>query len=241
MTKRQRLRLGLVYTSFFIFPATYYYFSPVLPVEAATDGTVNGSLVMFCLLFLSALIFGRGFCGWLCPGAGCLDALIAVRSRKIGGGRLLKWLVWLPWIATVIFLAYSSGGYKEVDFFYRTTYGFSIGTVLELLIYLFVLGLIVVPALLFGKRAFCHYLCWMAPFMLIGRYLRNRLGYSSLQLQTTSEECSECGVCSKLCPMSLPVQQSVVMQNVEHPDCILCGNCIDNCLKNVLKYQWGKR
>ena len=45
-----------------------------------------------------------------------------------------------------------------------------------------VLMLIVLPTLLVGRRSFCHHLCWMAPFMILGRKLRNLLNTPALRL-----------------------------------------------------------
>lgn len=58
---------GLILISFFLFPVTFYYLSPVLIIEAAYNGIVNGSFIVFSLLFITALVLGRGWCGWLCP------------------------------------------------------------------------------------------------------------------------------------------------------------------------------
>lgn len=241
MNRRQKIRSGLILFSFFLFPATYYYFSPVLIVEASSRGIVNGSFILFALMFLSALLFGRGFCGWLCPAAGCQEALFAARDQKVRKGNLIKWLIWLPWIGAIVSFAIRAGGYREVDFFYQTTYGLSIGNVQSLMIYFLVLLLLIVlPGLLIGKRSFCHHMCWMAPFMILGRSLRNRIGLSSLQLQSEAEKCSGCGRCVEQCPMSLPVTTMVRDQSLETRECILCGSCVDVCRDRAIGFDWGK-
>ncbi|MHA2071805.1 MAG: 4Fe-4S binding protein, partial [Candidatus Thorarchaeota archaeon] len=67
IVRRQRLRKGLIFTSFLLFPIIMNYFSPYLIIEAALLGIMNGSFIVFTLLFISSLFLGRGFCGWLCP------------------------------------------------------------------------------------------------------------------------------------------------------------------------------
>jgi hypothetical protein len=80
----------------------------------------------------------------------------------------------VPWIGLIALLAIRSGGYKRIDFLYATTHGLSIGNAQSLIAYLLVLLLlIVIPAFVIGKRSFCHHLCWMAPFMIVGRKIRN--------------------------------------------------------------------
>ena len=92
MLTRQKLRKGIILCSFFIFPAILFYFSPFLIIQATSKGIVNGSFVVFSLLFLSALILGRGYCGWVCPGAGCQEAISIARNKKVTKGDYIKWL-----------------------------------------------------------------------------------------------------------------------------------------------------
>lgn len=239
MKTRQKIRKGLLLFSFFLFPALFYYFSPVLVVQAASEGIINGSFILFFLLFVSALLLGRGFCGWLCPAGGCQEALFLARDSKITGGNFVKWLIWIPWVISIGFSAVKAGGYKAVDFFYQTTYGLSIDGVGALITYYCVLFILIVfPAFLFGKRSFCHHLCWMAPFMILGRNLRNRLGWSSLRLQSEPELCKHCHTCTDNCPMSLDVEKMVEMKNMENRECILCGTCVDACRKRVIRFSF---
>lgn len=236
---RQKLRKGLILFSFFLFPATFYYLSPALILEASAKGIINGSFICFALLFFSSLFLGRAFCGWLCPGAGCQESIFVVKDQPITRGNFFKWFIWIPWIGAIGFLAFQAGGYSSINFFFRTAHGFSIGDLQGLITYLYVLfPLIVFPAFVFGKRAFCHWLCWMAPFMIMGRKLRNLAKYPSLQLVTAPDRCKHCSSCSKNCPMSLPVEKMVHDNGMEHPECILCGTCVDGCRHQAIRYVW---
>jgi len=237
---RQKIRKGIVLFSFFLFPATFYYFSPYLIIDATMKGIVNGSFVMFCLMLMSSLVLGRGFCGWVCPGAGCQEALFLARNKEVHKGDVIKWVIWIPWMSMIVILAIRQGGYREIDFFYKTRHGLSIGDVQGLITYLIVLLLIVIPALIVGKRSFCHHICWMAPFMILGRKLRNALNWQSLQLHAEPESCSHCHMCTRNCPMSLPVEDMVRHNRMEHTECILCGSCVDGCKDNVIRYAFKK-
>jgi len=236
---RQKIRKGITLSFFFLFPAIFYYLSPVLIIEASLAGVINGSFVMFALMFISALFLGRGYCGWVCPGAGCQEAIFSARDKRVTGGDFIKWMIWVPWIGAIAWSAIRSGGYHRVDFFYRTTYGLSIGDVRSLIIYLVVLlVLIVLPAFVFGRRSFCHHLCWMAPFMILGRKLGNYFKWKSLQLRAAPEACRHCHTCTNNCPMSLPVEEMVNHNTMAHAECILCGTCVDGCKEGVIRYSW---
>lgn len=239
MKTRQKLRKGIILFSFFLFPAIFYYLSPIVIIRATLKGIINGSFIIFLLMFVFALFLGRAYCGWACPAAGCQEAIFLSRDKKVTSGDYIKWIIWIPWISTIMILAVIRGGYQKIDFFYDTSYGLSIGDVSALIAYLIVLFfLIVFPAFIFGKRSFCHHICWMAPFMIIGRKIRNRFGWPSLQLRAESEKCKHCHTCIDNCPMSLLVEDMVEQNTMENTECILCGTCIDGCKYEVIKYSF---
>jgi len=71
----------------------------------------------------------------------------------------------------------------------------------------------------------------MAPFIVIGDKLGRLLKIPSLHLEANKEKCNGCGLCSIKCPMSLPVKEMVLSGKMKNIDCILCGECVDNCAR----------
>ncbi len=244
---RQRVRKALVILAFLSFPITMNFFSPYVIVDGAANGILNGSLVMFGLMFLSALFLGRAWCGWVCPGGGMQEIVEPVNNRPIKGLRIdwIKWLVWIPWIALIGWLVIRSGGYQSVNLLYHTQGGISVaGTsdrpiFIAYIIYFFVLALFGGLAVMVGRRAGCHAICWMAPFMILGRWLRNRLAWPSLRLKADPSVCADCRKCTSNCPMSLDVNAMVQQDRMENTECILCGTCVDNCSKKAIRYSFS--
>ena len=78
----------------------------------------------------------------------------------------------------------------------------------------------------------------MAPFMIIGRKIRNKFEWPSLQLQVEPEKCEHCHTCIDNCPMSLPVEDMVEQNKMENTECILCGTCVDGCKYKVITYSF---
>ncbi|HUM27181.1 MAG TPA: 4Fe-4S binding protein, partial [Anaerolineales bacterium] len=233
-------RKGIVLLTFLSFPLTMNFLSPYVIVDGAAQGIVNGSLIMFGLMFLSALVFGRAWCGWVCPGAGMQEIVESVNiqpvSKKVDW---IKWAIWIPWVSLIVWLAIRAGGYSRVDFLHLTETGISVDDSRKYVIYYGVVLIFVGLAAFVGRRAGCHTICWMAPFMMIGRWIRNRFGWASLRLVADSSACSDCKLCNKHCSMSLEVSAMALSGNMENSECILCGACVDHCARKAIRYSFS--
>jgi ferredoxin-type protein NapH len=244
---RQRIRKACVIAAFLTFPITMNYLSPYVIIDGAMNRTVNGSLVMFSLMFISSLFLGRAWCGWVCPGGGMQEIVEPVNRKPVNGRKIdwIKWLVWIPWISVIIIMAVLAGGYNRIELTYHTVNGISgAGSpdrpiLFAYIIYYTVIGLFVGLAVFAGRRAGCHTICWMAPFMIIGRWMRNRFGWASLRLQADASACRDCKTCTRNCPMSLDVHTMVKREFMENPECILCGTCVDNCDRHAIRFSFG--
>ncbi len=144
--------------------------------------------------------------------------------------------MWIGGIGAALFFA---GGYRTVEPLYPNATWVSIVEPAGFIVYYVVVGLVVLLGLLFGRRAFCHYGCWMAPFLISGRTIRNLLKLPALQLKAEPARCVGCNVCTRNCPMSLDVMAMAKRGKMEHSECILCGTCVDVCAKDALAYNFG--
>ncbi len=241
--RRQRIRRALLVLSFVLFPFSLYYFSPVLVLAGAATGVAAGSLLVFGGQFLSGLFVGRGWCGWLCPVGGLADWLMGAVDRPARGGRWdwIKWAIWLPWVALLAVLAVRAGGFARVDPLYMTEGGLPLSELSGYIVYLAVTFLVAILSLTAGRRAFCHYVCWMAPFLILGTRLGRWLRLPRLHLVADAGRCIDCLRCNSLCPMSLDVHAMVQRGSMANDECILCGRCVDGCPRSAIGYRWGAR
>ncbi|MCX7747736.1 MAG: 4Fe-4S binding protein [Clostridia bacterium] len=237
--KRQNVRRALILIMFILLPVIFLYFSPAIPFFGAMEGIVSGSMVVFSVLLVASLFWGRAFCGWLCPVGGMQECCTSASNKNTKGGKLnlIKYFIWVPWLTSILILAVLAGGFKRIDFTYCTTGGISLLNTQAYIVYYVCLSIVLILALAGGKRAFCHYVCWAAPFMVLGSKLKSRMKYPSLKLSADREKCTDCGLCNKKCPMSINVKEMIKRDPVEDSECILCGECIDSCPKKVIKYS----
>jgi len=236
--KRQNLRRRISYISFFLFPATFVYFSPYVIIDASAKGIICGSFLMFILLFIGSLIFGRAFCSWACGLGGAQEMMSPLKKKFAIKGKIIKWLIWTPWMIAIIVVAILKGGYHQIDPIYRTNHGFSLGSIYTGIAYLAVLVLLLITHFTVGKRSYCRHICWIAPFMILGRRIQNLLKTPSLKLVKTDNACIDCNRCTKECLMGLDVENMIKTNKMENSECILCGNCADVCRKGCIELKF---
>lgn len=240
--RRQATRKAIILISLLLFPVTMNFISPYVIIDGAMQGVITGSFIVFGLMFVSALFVGRLWCAWLCPAAGLQEVCFLVNDKPARGGKLnwIKWAIWVPWLGLIAYVAASAGGYTSVNFLHLTETGISVDEPLKYITYYMVVGSIFLLSLTAGKRAFCHYGCWMAPFMILGRKVRNALNTPALRLRAEPDKCIDCQKCNKACPMSLDVHAMVHSSTMENSECILCGSCVDVCPKQVIGYTFSR-
>jgi polyferredoxin len=239
---RQKVRRSLLTASLLLLPVTLYYFSPALCLQGAAAGLASGSLLVFAALFVCSLFLGRAFCGWACPMAGLQELTARLRGRPVARRRIrwIKYLVWGPWFLLLVYLILQAGGLRRAELTYSTWHGISVTDPQGLATLLAVGLLFFLPALLVGRRASCHTLCWVAPFLIAGRAARNFLAWPALRLAGRPQACRSCGECTAACPMSIDVRENLQAGGLETTDCILCGSCADACAVGAVRLVFRK-
>lgn len=239
---RQKIRLSIAIVMVFLFPIIYYYLSPYLIIMGAAEGIIAGDAIVFAGLFVASLFFGRAWCGWVCPAGATQELCSKINGKSFDGKKrnLIKYFIWAPWITIVIVLFIQTGGVKSVQPLYQTWNGISIQNIPSVIMFGAIAGAIAIFSLVAGKRAACHTICWMAPFMIAGTRIKNTAGYPSLHLETDRSRCVQCNQCTTHCPMSLNVTEMVQNKSMSNTECILCGSCVDICPQKAITYSFGR-
>nr|WP_076790960.1 4Fe-4S dicluster domain-containing protein [Chlorobium sp. KB01] len=175
---------------------------------------------LFVLLFTGfvTIIFGRIWCGWLCPQTVLLDL-----SETISGSKTLRKtiqkLALIPLTALVsITLIWYFVPPTET---FRTLFAEPTITAFFL-----VLWLLIYLELAFLGRGFCTSIC---PYAMLQNVLFDR---DTLVIEydvSRDATCMKCDACVHVCPVGIDIKKGLSQA------CIACAECIDACLRMTEK------
>ena len=202
-----------------------------------------GTMILFVITLVIAIIFRRSFCGLICP-FGAIQEFFGKLGQKLFKKRLLipyiidKPLRYLKYVilAVTVFYAWKTAGLWMTPFDPWSAYA-HLSEGLESVWKESAIGLIILLITILGSlvydRFFCKYLCPMgALYAIVGKI-------SPFKVARNEDACIGCGKCSKVCPMNIDVQHK---KDVKSSECINCQTCILNCPKaGALENREGKK
>jgi polyferredoxin len=198
---------------------------------AGTMGVAIGHTMATTLL--GPVFFGRLLCGWGCWRAMVLEVLPVGRGHGRRRG-LWRWTAWLGLAASLVAaVLYESVWHQRPGGVPGHPRGDSVGAVAAgvLVYYVAAIGLALA---LRDQRAFCKYLC---PTGLVLRLTSRR---ALLHVAANAELCTDCGTCTDLCPMDVPLAERVQAHvRIGVGDCILCQRCVTDCPSGALSTTFG--
>jgi len=239
---KRKTRDLLSFISFLVFPVTLNFFSPYVSIDGAMAGVISGSVLVFLLMFLSGLFFGRGWCSYVCPWAAPSTFLRGVNDKPVNRRRLavIRYAVFGIWMTFLILGFLMAGGIQGFDPLRLTERGISVDEPIKYITYYGVVGILFLVTVLVGRRGACHSLCWMSPFLQAGMWVGRKLRLPQFKVISEPARCIACKKCDVACPMSIDVHEAMKTGKILSYDCILCGNCVDVCPKKVLSIRIRK-
>ena len=203
----------------------------------------SGTMILFGITILIAIIFRRSFCGVICP-FGAIQEFTAKIGQKIFKkkfvvppkiDRPLRYLKYVILIITIVY-AWKTAGLWMAPYDPWSAYAHlpeGISSVWGEATIGFVLLIISLFGSLLYDRFFCKYLCPMgALYGIIGKI-------SPYKVVRDKNICIDCGKCSKVCPMNINVKD---IEEVKSAECINCQTCVLNCPKKgaLENKEWKK-
>jgi len=204
-----------------------------------SQGVINAGVVFWILVFASALLLGRAFCGWFCWFGGYQDLVawgIGDRFKVKMPRQVLLYLGVIPFVSLglKVYNTWLVNWFKGVP----TSWSLNLANVepwggqqtgASIVITLALYG----PVLMyvFGRRAWCRHLC---P---IGALLRVLSRVRRGKVRLVSDVCVGCGTCSRVCDMEIDVLGELqAYGEVRSTNCNVCLKCTDECAKGAIAY-----
>lgn len=202
---------------------------------ALQSGLVSGfglGLILFAVLIVITLLFGRVYCGALCP-LGLYQELLTIlfkpfyKKRK-GAKEPMKHYVFAYLLAAILFGALCGGTavlLRMLDPYSVAGNAmsgacFGIGFAIALAVLVF-----------FKKRFFCTNICPVGAILgLISRF-------SLFKIRIDTDKCKMCSLCARSCPCG-----SIDFKNhtVNNETCVKCFKCLNHCGHSALYYGLPK-
>lgn len=205
----------------------YSRLDPLLLLSHLRAGVIPDWTWLPLLTVALTVLFGRIFCGWLCPLGGLLAILhslkvsilnvVGKKNKDVLPGYLSRLSIMrLPWfLFLVTILLLGSGWPMYFTPFHLLTEELSRLWRQQIP---WILILVVFGGLIFFPRFWCVYLC---PTGLLFTYLsRWRIFRAKPPVS-----CIHCGLCEKICPTGA-ARPSAALTTA---DCLLCGRCSEKC------------
>ncbi len=199
---------------------------------AGTAGAAIGHTMATTLV--GPLVFGRVLCGW-----GCWRAMVLERLPVgTGSGRRKGIWGWTPLLGIALSLAAGAVLALVLDLEPGGRPGSVRGSSVWPVatgIALYYAAAIALALAVHDQRAFCKYLC---PTGFILRWTSRR---ALLHVSARPEACTDCGACTRVCPMDIPVAARATLGiRIGNGDCILCQRCVQSCAAGALRTRFGR-
>ena len=226
--------LALVLVGVFVFRGNAERWCPFGGVEGLYAYVQEGTLIcslgtsnFFILggVLVMALLVRRAFCGYMCP-IGTLSEWLHSLGKRIGvpslrvpyavdrALALLKYVV-LAWILLATWQA------GELLFRgYDPCYALISRHGTDITHWAYVVSGLIGLASLVIVMPFCRWFCPLAAVL----HPFSRFGLA--RIKRDPERCTDCGRCSKACPMGIPVDR---VRQVKAARCTSCMSCVEAC------------
>ncbi|MCF6291281.1 MAG: 4Fe-4S binding protein [Desulfobacterales bacterium] len=177
------------------------------------------ALITFFLVLASQR--GRFYCGWFCPMGAFHERILSRVSLHrdilpVFKSSWFRWLLFVLMMGLMLFQLYMAwGDAKAIGAVFRMMWILSTGLAIGLGIY-------------FKPRVWCA-ICPMGAMQGISS--------KNTYLLTVGEDCRQCGLCKKVCPIQTYPGAFKGQEHLPSIDCLRCYNCVMNCPKKVLSFQ----
>jgi len=224
------------YSAAYLFE-TVYLVDPYAVIQILSTGVMLPQSALIgaaIILIIYALIFGRGFCSWVCPVNIISDISFSLRkvfnipekeNNNFINRNTRYWILGLSIVVSIFTGIAAFEQISPISMLHRgIIFGAGFGWAVVLCILLF--------DTFIKKHGWCGYLC---P---LGAFYSSVSRYRLLKVKHDVEKCTNCKDCFMICPekqvLNIVGEQSGYID--KEGACNNCGRCIEICDDKALKY-----
>jgi uncharacterized protein with FMN-binding domain len=249
LLKAKHIRFAIQLLFFILLPSVYIQafagirgiFESIINFELSDNLTYN--LPYLIAVIPTTMILGRFFCGWMCAFGSFLDFVNSISKKfikkkyKIGEKtdlflKSLKYLILITLAAFAwtmsfdVFNKISPWDSFGMIFSFDSLPDFS--NIINLLPAATIIFVAIIILSAFYERFFCKYLCPLGAIFSITSLFR--VG----RIVKPIENCKGCTLCTKNCPVNIPLYK---MDEVKSGECINCMKCVTSCPRKNAHYE----
>jgi polyferredoxin len=187
-------------------------------------------LVFFFLPLVAAFLFGRVFCGGVCP-LGAVQDLVVLKPKTVPE-KVDRWLRWLPFVYLAVAVWFAGWGIPTVSATGKALSGrrflicewdpfiglFRVAGPFHMM----AIGAGFLLAGMFYGRPYCRWLC---PY---GALLSLASRFSWKNVVVTPDKELDCGLCAESCPVG-----AIRDNRADRASCLACARCYESCPRDV--------
>jgi polyferredoxin len=205
-----------------------------------SKGVINAGFVFWVVVFLSALLLGRAFCGWFCWFGGYQELVawgIGDRFKIKLPRQMLLYLGVIPFVSLGL-KVYSTWLVNWLEGGLPASWSVNLANVepwggqqtgVSILITAVLYGPVLMAV--FGQRAWCRHLCPIGALLRV--FSRVRLG----KVRLLNNDCIGCGTCTRVCDMEIDVLGELKAHGeVRSTNCTVCLKCTDECPTGAIAF-----
>lgn len=185
-----------------------------------------GFFLLSCMVGATAIALykGRAWCDWMCPRGSFYDLFIQKISAKREipaflrkkGFRIFMLIALIGILGSQIYYVWPDFNQIGLAMVRVLTVTTSIGIVL---------------GMVYHQRIWCH----ICPMGTLGNFMSE----GKNQLSIIEEKCTDCKLCSRVCPMQLNPFEYKENGIMGDNDCIKCSTCVVACPKKAINFEDG--
>ena len=179
-------------------------------------------LLIVSFTVLTTLLWGRVFCGFLCPFGALqdfLERIVPARFRRDLPGRVHDRALWIKYLFLAVVLTPALVGSQTSLFQYFEPFGTVFFLSSSALLWTIAGGVLIASAIV--PRFYCRYACPLGAALAIGSLL------SPFRIRRV-EHCDHCKVCENSCPTG-----AIRGPAIDFKECVRCNICEVNLIEGA--------